>query len=212
MEIFMKKFILGSMIAFSTLANAANSGIDPQYLKIKIYKFAVSTSEYCTNPQVILSNANPEYEDLLSSPMFGTGSVSNGTYKCVMIEMSDNIKFAPNENTDAGGCIAGQEKTLDLCRGGESTKTIAGPTVGCQVGEDRVVLYLSVATIPTVNGYSSWIPPVASELRNGLKLNGALVVNGSSSGTFIIDGRGQVSDLVANGGTCELDAPVFSFR
>lgn len=208
----MKKFILGMMIVSSTLANAANSGIDPQYLKIKIYKFAVSTSEYCTNPQVILSNANPVYEDLLSSPMFGTGSISNGTYKCVMIEMSDNIKFASNENSDAGGCIAGQENTLDLCRGGESTKTIAGQTVGCQVGEDRVTLYLSVATVPSEDGYSSWFPPIVSELRYGIQLNGALIINGSSSGTFVIDGRGKVSDITGNGGTCELDAPVFSFR
>jgi len=214
-ENFMKKLIVGIMILASNFSFAADSGLNPNYIKIKVYKFAVSRSEYCTNPKVVLTNENPEYEDILSSPTFGTGSIKNGTYKCVMLEISDIIKFSPDQNSDSGGCLMGIENTLDICRE-ETTKTLAGETVGCIVGEDRVVIYLSTATIESEmfeENFSAFLPPLASEKRYGVKLHGALKVTKASSGTLVVNGLGQVSDIVNDAERkCELDAPVFSFR
>lgn len=211
----MKKLIFAVVLSATTLAHGADLGLDPQDLKVKVYKFAVSTSEYCTNPITVFSNANPVYEDMLNSPTFGTGSIPHGTYKCVMLEMSDVIKFSPAQNSDSGTCVLGQEETLDVCRANnaETTKTLNGPVVNCIDGEDKVVLYLSVSSTNGGDELSAFQPPRSGELGYGLHLGSALKVTQSTSGTLVINGLGQVSDRDNNGvRECELNAPAFSFR
>jgi hypothetical protein len=210
----MKKLFLGMMIAFSSLANAADTGLDPQYIKIKVYRFAVSTSIYCTNPQVVFTEANPAYEDVLLGPTLGSGILANGTYKCVMLEISDKIKFAADQNTDSGGCIMGQENEIDVCRQ-ESSKSIEGVVTPCILGEDKVTLYLSTASTNDHNNNNgnAFTSPILGDLNLGLLLDGALTVSASGSGTFVVDGRSQVQDILNNGvRSCELNAPVFKFR
>jgi hypothetical protein len=53
--------------------NAGNLNIDPTYLKLKVYKFAVSTSPFCTNPVTVFEEANPSYTDVLLGPSLGNG-------------------------------------------------------------------------------------------------------------------------------------------
>lgn len=212
----MKKIIMAAIITASTLVNAADVGLDPQNLKVKVYKFAVSTSVYCTNPITVFSNANPAYEDLLNSPTFGTGSIPHGTYKCVMLEISDVIKFSPDQNSDSGGCNLGVESTLEICRAdnAETNKNLNGPIVNCINGEEKVVLYLSVGSTNSGDGLTAFQPPTISELGYGQFLGAALKVSQSSSGTLVINGLGEVSDIDngSGGRKCELNAPAFSFR
>ena len=210
----MKKLFTVSLIAFAALANAADTGLSPEYLKIKIYRFAVSTSEYCTNPQVVFENAAPEYEDVLIGPTFGAGTLRNGTYKCVMLEMSDAIKFAPDQNSDSGACLMGQELTLNVCNGSEETKNIEGEVSNCTVGEDKVTLYLSTASVINLDpnsGEDAFRPTAADNLNRGINLGEALKVAGRTSGKFVVNGQGKVRDYLNWGQReCELMPPAFS--
>ena len=207
---------MGTLLALSTLANASDTNLNPEYVRLKIYRFAVSKSEYCTNPQVVFENAAPEYEDILLGPTLGTGSLKNGTYKCVVIEMSDRIEFAPDQNSDSGGCVLGQQAVLDICRDQDQTLSIEGQNRACVVGDEKVTIYLSTASTndgsDMQNEGPAFTPPVNGNLAFGIKLFGALKVNGHTSGKFVVDGRGMVRDIVNDGQhKCELDAVKFGF-
>ena len=212
----MKNLLIASLILASGLAHGADSGIDPQYVKMKVYKFAVSTSVYCTNPQVVFTNANPLYEDILTSPTFGTGYLRNGSYKCVMLEISDQLKFASDENSDSGSCVMGLENTIDLCTE-ESAVSLNGQTINCQEGEDKVTIYISTVStdLPMSEyGAQAFEPPRQGNHAYGINLTNALIVAGPHTGTFVVNGNGQISDRLDGDGTreCEFNPPVFSFR
>lgn len=212
----MKSLLIASLILASGFAHGADSGINPQYVKMKVYKFAVSESIYCTNPQVVFTNANPLYEDILSSPTFGTGYLRNGSYKCVMLEISDQLKFASDENSDSGSCVMGLENTVDLCRE-ERTIDLNGLASNCQLGEDKITIYISTVSTDddmSENGVQAFEPPSQGNHHYGINLANALIVAGPHTGTFVVNGNGRITDRLDGDGTreCEFNPPVFSFR
>jgi hypothetical protein len=101
-------FLLGTCFALPASADQT-----PSSFQIKIYKFAVSTSVTCDSPVVVYSNDTPSYAEVSDNPIFGTAHVNDGTYKCVMIQMSDIIKFSASQ--DDATCHAGEMHTMDVC-------------------------------------------------------------------------------------------------
>lgn len=209
----MKKLLLliaGLNLFYNGIALAADDGIDPEYLEVKIYKIAVSRSHFCTDLQVLVENDNPEYEDFLGSPYLGNANLDNGTYKCVVIEMSDVIRYASAENSTSGNCVASQQLTMDVCRSDhpDTIQLIDGSSDTCADGEQRVALYLSTHTQNDGNGQENpFIPPTSTE-DNGMRLGSALIVNGATSAKFVVNGLGKIED---RGSWCEMQAPAFSF-
>lgn len=101
-----KKLLLVSALSVTGL-HAADLNITPTSLKLKVYKFAVSTSPLCTNLITIVDNGStPTEVDFLGSPNLGNGIVANGTYPCIVIEFADNIKFATAVNSTSNHCVA----------------------------------------------------------------------------------------------------------
>ena len=92
---FIKKILLlTALLTISINPFSAFAGISPSSLKLKIYKFAVSTSPYCTNLITVVDNGISAVEtDFVNLPDLGSGVLADGTYPCVVIEMSDNVKF-----------------------------------------------------------------------------------------------------------------------
>jgi hypothetical protein len=207
--------ILALILSTQTFANGT-----PLTLKVKVYKIAVSTDKLCSDPITILSNDNPDYTDMLDNPTIANTSLADGTYNCMMIEMSDLIKFTPD--TDQGAaCTANTEYTLDVCHDGNTTTHIDGTSHTCSGGrgtEELVTLHLSTGSAyisgVTAGNANAWEPPTSDgDSANGFNLSAALVVSGATSGVFYIDGSNQVSTQT-DGGTdyCEMEAPVFGFR
>ena len=62
----------------------------------------------------VFSNATATEVDFLARPTLGSGNPPDGTYQCVIIKMSDLIKFTPSAT--AGLCTAGTQYTADICR------------------------------------------------------------------------------------------------
>ena len=99
-----------SMVSFSAVDGTG----DPDSLSIKLYRFAVSTNTDCSNPTVVIDKSDdPQYVSMLDRPTFGSGVIDDGTYPCVMIEMSDWIKFSPDGNVGSL-CDGNDEYTLDV--------------------------------------------------------------------------------------------------
>ena len=189
---------------------------DPGELKVKIYKVAFSTSEFCTDPVTVFerTTADATYADFLSAPNIAENvTLADGTYKCVIIEFSDTLKFTTT--TTDGNCAANTEYELNVCRSMVSpmlSTLIDGTSVTCTDGEDHVAMYLSTTSTETTgaDGHSPWTAPTtASDATKGFNLASAFVKAGAATGTFVVDGTGKV---MGNESPCGFNPPLFSFR
>jgi len=185
-------------------AYSVETGISPTSLNVKITKILVSESFYCTSPVTVYDNASASYSDMLLGPALGEGSIPNGAYNCIILELSDTIKPTPDANS--GNCSNGVEYNHDICSSG-SFQLADGTTGTCSGSEQTVAIYIS--TISTGTG-SSFLPPTSADVTNGTRMNGQLIVSGSTSGTFKFDAAGLITD---NGSSCDLTAqPTISFE
>ena len=214
----MKQFLL--MLGLACVPAGANAAVDPSSVKLTIYKIAVSASTDCSNPTVIANYPNGVEFDFASArkPRLANGYLAPGTYPCVMMQMSDVIKFTPAQST--GSCTAGVEYTRDVCRASSGTyqpvNTNANGTIsfgsstactGTQATptNDRPMLFLSTASNSTSG--NTFLQPTSAS--NGIQLNGAFVVTASSVGTFVVDFRGKID---GSNSDCDCNAPVFGLR
>jgi hypothetical protein len=214
---------MSALIAPLAVATPAGDlNLTPTSIKLKVYKFAVSTSGLCTNLITVVDNGStPTEVDFTSAPNLGSGSLGDGTYPCVVVEMSDQLKFTP-PNSASGACLAAQEETLDVCRSGGSNSTLVNGTVtSCTNGDDRVAMYLSTFSASTNSADSFNAPTSNGDATRGITLGAALTVSGSVTGRFIANPTGQVCDDTNDTGSdcegaganasCEMGPPSFSF-
>jgi hypothetical protein len=206
----------------SHTAYAADTGLSASSLKMKIFKFAVSTNVLCTNLITVVDNGNSPVElDLVGVVQFGKGKIPKGTYPCVVIEFEDHIKFKPSTLSSHGTCNpANPDEVLDVCRTGAQHSTlIDGTSTTCSAASDRLAMYLST-TAAGGNSADAFNPPtVTGDSAHGFPLTSALVVTGSSVGKFVVNPTGKVCDAWAagcDGGgggatACKLEPPVFGF-
>jgi hypothetical protein len=200
------------LVLFLSLA-AANSfaeSTSPTSVLIKVYGVAVSTSADCSSPVSIFSSDSGSQVDFVNNPVLGGGDIADGTYRCVMITMSDIITATPLAT--AGTCTAGVPVTGEVCQNTESTDLLSGSStshINCVTGEDRVTLFLDTGTTRVNGGGAFRKPTSTADATNGYKLSSPFVVSGTSSGTFVADFTGQMD---GSGGSCGLQPPAFGFR
>jgi hypothetical protein len=203
--------IFGQTVFGSTEAGDIN--LDPNYLNLKVYQFSVSTSPLCTNPITVFEDASPSYQNVLVSPNFGSGQISDGTYPCVIIEFSDNIQYQPSVTSTSNQCDSTVAYTGDVCRSGTSTMT-DGSVTTCTAAENRVAMYLSTASSSS-NGGDAFTPPTSiGDALRGFNLASSLVVAGTGVGNFVVNATDKICDNThdsCSGNVCEMMAPLFSF-
>ena len=211
----MKIFQKIILVFFLVTLGEAWAATSTSELLIKVYQVAVSASTDCSGPQVIFTSTSGTEVDFLKNPMLGGGNIPDGTYPCIMINMSDVIKYRPTAN-DGTLCVAGTQYFSDVCRSdssestdlfnGSTTTNVActgiNPPTAASVGANQVTLYLFTTSPSTGAAFRSGA-------ANGFLLGNPFVVSGSSTGTFVVDVTNKVMD---NGSYCEMDAPTFSFR
>lgn len=187
--------------------------LDASSLKLKVYSVMASTSALCTNPVTIFSKDSPTEVDFISAPTLGSGNPADGTYQCIIIKMSDNIKFVPSSSS--GSCVAGTEYVLDVCRSDNSGSTAApdsSTTTSCtgtssSPASDAVYLYLTTNSTAGSGGDTFRQPDSTSSTR-GLNLTSPLIVSGSTTSKFVVNATGKVDGSQAS---CEMNPPVFGF-
>lgn len=187
------------------------SGLDPQYLKMKVYKLAVSEDQYCQSPVVIFENDSPTLMNMIDMPNIGGGVLSGGTYQCIMIEISDTVIFA--SNASEGGCTLGQEEITDICSDtGTSFQLIEDRnTKTCSGSEQRIALFFSTASANESSSYTGngFMAPIDSNLNLGYKQNTALLVDAALTLRLVSNGNSRIDDRFS---ACEMQLPLFELR
>ena len=214
----MKHLLIVAAFFAAQSAQAGDLGLNASSLKLKVYKFAVSTSPLCTNLQTIVDNgATPSSVEFVGGNGLGAGTIANGTYPCVVIEMDNIVTFTPSTTSTSGSCQIGVASTLNVCDNGTST-LIDGSTATCSGASTKVALHLSTASSGNSN---PWVAPTTiPDASNGFNLGTALTISGSATGKFVVNPSGQVCDYFAAGcdgsaggvsHTCHLQPPSFTF-
>jgi len=209
----MKPFKL-ALVAAGLLSTGAMA-LDASSLKLQVYSVMLSTSPQCTSPVTVFSSATPTEVDFLATPTLGSGNPPDATYHCVIIKMSDLIKFTPS--TTAGLCSASVQYTADVCRSDNGGTTQAPDSVGapnaCSGTDaapvaDTVHLYLTTNASAGTGG-NTFMQPTGPASTNGLNLTAPLVIAGAAKSKFIVNATGKVGD---DGVACGMNPPLFGFQ
>ena len=202
-------------LAAAALLSANALALDASSLKLQVYSVMLSTSAQCTSPVTVFSSATPTEVDFLATPTLGSGNPPDATYNCVIIKMSDLIKFTPSAST--GLCLAGTQYTADVCRSDNGGMTQAPDAVGapnlCTGTDaapvsDTVYLYLTTNASAGTGG-NTFMQPTGAGSTNGLNLTAPLVIAGAAKSKFIVNATGMVGD---DGVSCGMNPPVFGFQ
>ena len=202
-------------LAAAALLSTNAWALDASSLKLQVYSVMLSTSPLCTSPVTVFSSATPTEVDFLATPTLGSGNPPDATYRCVIIRMSDLIKFTPR--TSAGLCVAGTQYVADVCRTDNGGTTQAPDAIGAPTAcmgtdaapvSDAVYLYLTTNASAGTGG-STFMPPTDASSTNGLNLTAPLVIAGSARSKFIVNASGKVGD---DGVSCGMNPPVFGFQ
>ena len=203
-----------AMLGAALLSSSAMA-LDASSLKLQVYAVMLSTSPLCTNPFTVFSSALATEVDFLATPTLGSGSPPDGTYHCVIIKMSDIIKFTPSAT--AGMCTAGTQYVADVCRTDNSGTTQAPDAVGAPnacsgtdaaLQSDAVYLYLTTNASAGTGG-NTFMQPTGTTSTNGLNLTAPLVIAGRARSKFVVNATGKVG---SDGSGCGMNPPVFGFQ
>ncbi|MEO8312194.1 MAG: hypothetical protein ABI520_13555 [Caldimonas sp.] len=202
-------------LAAATLVSTSALALDASSLKLQVYSVMLSTSAQCTSPVTVFSSAAATEVDFLATPTLGSGNPPDATYNCVIIKMSDLIKFTPSSTS--GLCTAGTQYTADVCRSDNGGTTQAPDAVGAPnacTGTDAApvsdIVYLYLTTNASAGtGGSTFMQPTGAASTNGLNLTSALTIAGAAKSKFIVNATGKVGD---DGVSCGMNPPVFGFQ
>jgi hypothetical protein len=202
-------------LAAAALLSSSAWALDASSLKLQVYSVMLSTSPLCTSPVTVFSSTTPTEVDFLAAPTLGSGNPPDATYECVIIKMSDLIKFTPS--TSAGLCSASVQYTADVCRTDNGGTTQAPDAVGAPNAcngtdaapvSDTVYLYLTTNASAGAGG-NTFMQPTDASSTNGLHLTAPLVIAGTAKSKFIVNATGKVGD---DGTSCGMNPPVFGFQ
>lgn len=200
----------------AALLSSHAMALDASSLKLQVYSVMLSTSPLCTSPFTVFSSATATEVDFLAAPTLGSGNPPDATYNCVVIKMSDIIKFTPSSTS--GLCTAGTQYVADVCRSDNGGMTQAPDAVGAPNAcfgtdtapqSDAVYLYLTTNASAGTGGGNTFMQPTNTSSTNGLNLTAPLVIAGTAKSKFVVNATGKVgSDSVS----CGMNPPVFGFQ
>jgi hypothetical protein len=193
-------------------SDPGSPGGDPSSLRVRVYAVYASLSAQCTNPTQIFQNDAGGFVDFLTNPTLGDGDLADGTYNCVIIKMSSIIKHTPL--TTATSCVAGTEYTGGVCNTTDSATDLDNVPIACSGDgsnagsvDNTVYMYLTTDSAAS-QGDRAFVHPVTPGDGNGIHLGSPLVISSTSRAKFVVNANGKV---VAGGGECGINAPLFSF-
>ena len=218
--IFLKNIFFSAVIFISLSSHALTSATST---KLNVYGIWLSTNADCSSPVEVLNSVTSTEYDMFTNPTFGSKAIASGTYKCLILKISDTVKFTPSTTT--GSCTMGLEATIDICKASNTVNTskdvLTGATINClDTLGDIVYVYISSnsACADSIsagcNGTptypNSFLPPTqAADTLRGVKLTSDMVLTANATGTFVFNTDNKVD---GSGGSCNLEPPVMSIR
>lgn len=213
--------IVGSTSSVSSFVPKilVNAG-SPTSFKLTVYKAYLSTSATCSNPVLLQDyGASGSEFNMFEAPTLFSGTPSGGTYNCLILEISDNLKIKVDATavTTHAGCVdSTTEYTHDIYRQGDpddgSWIDINGSAVDATgsrpaPGADRIFAFASTSASAAgvvANG-------VAVHANQWMPLSGALTAPGQV--TYFWDATDGISNA-NDGGTdyCVIEEVTQGFR
>jgi len=208
------------LISFLLLSSTAEAGVSPSSASWTLYKVNLYTSGDCTGtPEVVFNETAGTALDFVTNPTIGTATVTDGTYNCVAIKLSDTVTFVPSAD-EGTSCTSGTSYTLDVC---DSSWTVtdadSAATSSCTDSADSIWIYISTwsaVTSTSTGSPNSFAPPTSDgDESNGIQLTSALTVAGTTSGVFVIDSYYKVATTATGtdgADECGMGRPTFGFE
>jgi hypothetical protein len=201
-----------SPVAASAVLAASPSPLDsvtvltgaPSSITIRMYALWISQQADCSAPELVQTYGTVgQDKDFVENPVLFSGTPADGTYPCVMFQMSDVLRMKPA--TSFGACVAGMEYSGDIYRDGESDwknvdlNPIVGHGTDAAPLDDHVTIFFARDTAAVLaRGVSTHqLVPLGSDL----------IVPGQS--TFYMDAHEAVQ---TDGTNCGLEPPHVSFQ
>ncbi len=175
----------------------------PTSMSIKLYAAHVSTSDDCSGAVKIADHGTSGKTINLGVDKLIEETPADGTYKCLILEMSDNLSFVPDSTAVAAftECQSGATSTFDIYRtdSGDTWKDMMGTTItatgtSSTPGDDRVVVYATTSAAAVIAG------SMAPHTNQTITLTSSLTVPGNT--TFYVDFR---DGITASGGLCKIE-------
>ena len=199
-------FAFAMLVSGPVFANVSN-GVDPGYVKIKVYEMRVSPNADCSGGITVFRNAAPTYQDFANTPTLGAGAIPNGTYQCIMMRMSDFIRYTPttaNPSWTHSVCTVGTDYVSDV--GHDGTAVDPDGTGHAMTAGVEDIVWLYVRPGAPVGGGNTFAP------TGGIPLTSPLVVNGDGAHTMVFNFSGRVGEENGSTWACGCDAPTLGFR
>lgn len=195
--------ITGSASSVATLISPRSGAAtgSPTTMKIQLYAILVSTETDCSNPVSLVDHGATAVEvNMVDAPVLFSGSPAAGTYKCLILKMSDTLAY----KVDAAAVTAWApdcadtttEYTHDIYRvdnGGtvfRDLDMVLIPATGLKATPSSDTVYLIGSTVPAdavAAGYN---------VNQTFTLLSALAVPGAT--TFFVDFNNGIEDTGDN--------------
>jgi hypothetical protein len=177
---------------------------DPSQVNIGMYALYLSENEDCSAPVLVTDNGNTAVvKDFAQNPVLFSGTPPTGTYKCVILRMSDVVHF--KSATASANCALNTDYAMDIYRAPDTDwknvdlGTIVGTGTDVAPSDDKVFLFATT-------------DPSATEAR-GISPNQTILLTGTlavpGTGTFYWNGTNSVTDA---GTDCGMEPPQLSFQ
>jgi|GEM_PF-885253 len=155
-----------SLFSFASLSFAADTGLDPSSVQVRVYAVAISPNTDCSNATAVTTYPGGQVFDFESNPTIFSGAVANGSYPCVILQISDQVTFTPATTSTSGHCVAGTPVTTPICNSGNGQRyqtmtvnndntvtfgAVQGCTAAVGSGGESVALFLSTASSPVTS-------------------------------------------------------------
>jgi hypothetical protein len=171
---------------------------------IHLYALWISNSANCSNPVLVQQHpAAGVDKDFMQHPVLFQGTPANGSYQCVMLQMSDVLRMKPA--TSFGSCVANLEYSGDIYREGETDWVDVDLNSVVGTGTDEAPVDDHVTIFMTRSPEAAMARGISS--NQIVELGSNLIVPGQS--TFVMDASNAV---LSWGGSCGLEKPEISFH
>jgi hypothetical protein len=200
----------------SATASKPGEGLDtlaasgsPTYVAVKILGIWLSENTDCSDPVLVKENSAADYVDMTENPTLIEGSPADGTYNCLIVKQSDNIRFKADQtavDAHAGCADTDTTYTFDTAREGSTLVDLDGTVTNATgtaatPGEDTQYVFITTDPTALSSPYSD----------HGMTLTSALEVPGNL--TLYVDFTDQISNNTDDGGNyCWVEQPAVGFR
>jgi hypothetical protein len=167
---------------------------DPASIGISMYALYLSANGDCSDPVLVQDyGQDGVLKDLAQNPVLFSTQATDGTYQCVLMEMSDVIGFRPAATF--GNCDAATDYRMDIYRDGQTDwkdadlNQVTGSGTDEAPVDDHVTIAITMDTTAAITrGFSTnQVIPLASPLV--VPSQSTFYWNGDGSVTTADDGR-----------------------